>query len=46
MARTLEVPKQVKKATYRYVATTVHGRMVKGTVKAGSEIEAERLIVG
>ncbi|HUV76269.1 MAG TPA: type II secretion system F family protein [Dehalococcoidales bacterium] len=46
MARTLEVPKQVKKATYRYVATTVHGRMVKGTVKASSEIEAERLIVG
>jgi len=46
MARTLEVPKQVKNVTYRYVATTVHGRMVKGTVKAGSEIEAERLIVG
>ena len=46
MARTLEVPKQVKNVTYRYVATTVHGRMVKGTVKASSEIEAERLIVG
>ena len=46
MARTLEVPKQAKNATYRYVASTVHGRTVKGTVKAGSEIEAERLIVG
>ena len=46
MARTPEVTKQVKNVTYRYVATTVHGRMVKGTVKAGSEIEAERLIVG
>ncbi len=46
MAKTLEVPKQAKSVVYRYVATTVHGRMVKGTVKASSEIEAERLIVG
>ena len=46
MARAIEAPKNVKNITYRYVATTIHGRMVKGTVKAGSEIEAERLIVG
>ena len=46
MARTLEAPKQAKNVAYRYVATTIHGRMVKGTVKAGSEIAAERLIVG
>ena len=45
MARTLDVPKKEKALTYRYVATTIQGKMVKGTVKATSEIAAERLII-
>lgn len=47
MARVIEVPKKKEKIpTYRYVAATIHGKMVKGTVKAVSEIAAERVIVG
>ena len=46
MARTLDVPKGQKEDTYRYVASTAQGRLVKGTIKATSEITAERLIVG
>lgn len=46
MARTLDVPRQEKIVTYRYVASTSQGEMVKGTVKATSEIAAERLIIG
>jgi len=46
MARTLDVPKAEKVLTYRYVASNVQGKMVKGTIKATSEIAAERLVVG
>ncbi len=50
MARVLEapkVPKEKKKLTaYRYEAVTGQGRVVKGTIKAGGEIEAERLLIG
>ncbi|MFC1968796.1 hypothetical protein ACFLVX_05385, partial [Chloroflexota bacterium] len=43
MARTLEAPKKL--TSYRYEATTSQGRAVKGTIKATSEIAAERLLV-
>jgi len=46
MARTLDIPKRQKEVTYRYVASTPQGRMVRGTIKATSEIAAERLLVG
>ncbi|MFC2016441.1 type II secretion system F family protein [Chloroflexota bacterium] len=47
MARSLEVPaKETKLVTYRYEATTTQGRLVKGTIKASGEIEAERLLIG
>jgi len=46
MARTIDVSKAEKVLTYRYVASNVQGKMVKGTIKATSEIAAERLIVG
>ena len=39
-------PKKEKIPTYRYVATTVHGKTVQGNVKATSEIAAERIVVG
>ncbi|MCH8864397.1 MAG: type II secretion system F family protein [Chloroflexi bacterium] len=37
--------KKEKIPTYRYVATTVHGKTVQGNVKATSEIAAERIII-
>jgi len=46
MARAIDVPKAEKVLTYRYVASNVQGKMVKGTIKATSEIAAERLIIG
>jgi type IV pilus assembly protein PilC len=46
MARTIDVAKRQKELTYRYVASTPQGRLVRGTVKAVNEIAAERLIVG
>ena len=46
MARTIDVSKAEKVLTYRYVASNVQGKMVKGTIQATSEIAAERLIVG
>lgn len=46
MARTVDVPGREKVRTYRYVASDNRGEMVKGTIKATSEIAAERLIVG
>lgn len=46
MAKPISVPKEVKPITYRYVATTSQGKSVKGTVKATSEIAAERIIIG
>ena len=45
MARTIDIPKRQKGATYRYVASTPQGKLVKGTIKAASEIAAERLLV-
>ena len=39
-------PKKEKIPTYRYIATTVHGKTVQGNVKATSEIAAERIVVG
>ncbi len=38
--------KKEKIPTYRYVATTVHGKTVQGNVKATSEIAAERIVIG
>ena len=46
MARTLDISKRQKEVTYRYVASTSQGRMVRGTIKATSEITAERLLIG
>ncbi len=46
MARTVETPKRQKDITYRYVASTVQGKVVKGTVKAPSEVAAERILIG
>jgi len=45
MAGTVEVPKQQKEVTYRYIATTRQGQLVKGNIKATSEIVAERLLI-
>ncbi len=39
-------PKKEKIPTYRYVATTIHGKTVQGNVKATSEIAAERIVIG
>ncbi len=47
MARVLETPAKAKKlVSYRYEAATTQGRLVKGTIKAAGEIEAERLLIG
>ena len=46
MARTLDVSKRQKEVTYRYVASTGQGRLVKGNIKATSETAAERLLIG
>jgi len=46
MARTVDVPAKQKVLTYRYEAYTRQGKLVKGTIKATSEIAAERLIIG
>ncbi len=47
MARTLEAPPKSKELiSYRYTATTPQGKLVKGTIKAANEVEAERLIIG
>ena len=46
MARTVDVAKEKKILTYRYVASTVKGETVKGTIKATDEIAAERLLIG
>ncbi len=46
MARVISAPIQGKKIiSFRYVATTVQGQPVKGTIKAAGEIEAERLLI-
>ncbi|MBA7675180.1 putative type II secretion system protein F [subsurface metagenome] len=46
MARTIDVSTKRKVQSYRYVATTRQGKEVKGTIKATSEIAAERLLIG
>ena len=47
MARAVEAPERAKKLiSYRYEAATSQGRVVKGTIKATGEIEAERLLIG
>jgi len=48
MARTVDIPAKgttEKVVSYRYVATTSQGHEVKGTIKATSEIMAERLLI-
>ncbi|MFC2003995.1 type II secretion system F family protein [Chloroflexota bacterium] len=46
MARAVEALAKAKKLTsYRYEATTTQGRLIKGTIKAIGEIEAERLLI-
>ena len=45
MARTIEAPKRQKELTYRYVASTRQGELVKGNIKAPTEIAAERLLI-
>lgn len=45
MAGTIEAPKKSKIITYRYIASTRQGNLVKGNVKAPSEIAAERQII-
>jgi type IV pilus assembly protein PilC len=45
MTSIYEVSKGQKELTYRYIATTKQGTLVKGNIKATSEIAAERLLV-
>ena len=46
MARVLSTAAKGRKLTsYRYEAATNQGRLVKGTIKAAGEIEAERLLI-
>ncbi len=47
MARVADTEaKERKVVSYRYEALTVQGKLVKGTIKATGEIEAERLLIG
>ena len=47
MAQALDItPKKSKAASYRYEAATGQGKIVKGTIKATGEIEAERILIG
>lgn len=45
MAETIDVPTKRKVLSYRYVATTKQGKLVKGTIKATNEVAAERLLI-
>jgi type IV pilus assembly protein PilC len=45
MAGTIETLKKQKDTTFRYVASTRQGNLVKGNIKAPSEIAAERLLI-
>jgi type IV pilus assembly protein PilC len=45
MAGTIETPRKQKDTTFRYVASTRQGNLVKGNIKAPSEIAAERLLI-
>ena len=44
MARIADVPAKRKLTSYRYVATTSRGEVVKGTVKAANAVAAEQII--
>jgi len=46
MARTFDISTKPKLISYRYVAATSQGKLVKGTIKATNEVAAERLIIG
>lgn len=45
MAGTIETPGKSKDITFRYIATTREGNLVKGNIKAPSEIAAERQLI-
>ena len=45
MAGMAGAPRKQKEITFRYIATTRQGNPVKGSIKATSEIAAERLLV-
>ncbi len=45
MAGTAQAPNKLKDITYRYTASTRQGNLVKGNIKAPSEIAAERLLI-
>ncbi|HEY51657.1 MAG TPA: type II secretion system F family protein [Dehalococcoidia bacterium] len=45
MAGTVQAPRKQKDITFRYIASTRQGNLVKGNIKAPSEIDAERLII-
>lgn len=46
MAKTVGIPTKEKVPSYRYVAATSGGKLVKGTIKAANEVAAERIIIG
>ena len=46
MAKTVDIPTKRKVLSYRYVAATNQGKLVKGTIKATNEVAAERLLIG
>ncbi|MDP3879733.1 MAG: type II secretion system F family protein [Dehalococcoidales bacterium] len=47
MAGITATPLKTKKLiSYRYQASTIQGKIIKGTIKAVGEIEAERLLIG
>ncbi len=45
MAGTVQAPRKQKDISFRYIASTRQGNLVKGNIKAPSEIDAERLII-
>jgi len=47
MAKVADIPnKENPTVSYRYEAATPQGKLVKGTIKATDEIEAERVLIG
>jgi len=46
MAKTIDIPTKRKVISYRYVAATNQGRLVKGIIKATNEVAAERFLIG
>lgn len=45
MAQIADVPTKRKVLSYRYVASSKQGKLVKGTIKAANEVAAERLLI-